>query len=115
SSNYNGLNARVLGYPRRSASDDYMKCKESPFGSNNCGGWMYRDQQNLTSSSYISSGELQYDIDTTADQSGSTVLTELSGGSWVSLGVHYGCSTPTAQWGGCYGSSLNRSSRFRTS
>lgn len=114
SSDYNGRNARILGYPSRSTSNAWQKCKASPFASDNCGGWMYRDQQNLTSSSFISSGELQYDIDTSSNQSGSTILTDVSSLGWVTLGIHYGCSS-TTPWDGCSGSGLNRSSRFRTS
>ncbi len=114
SSGYSGRNARILGYPSRSASNAWQHCKASPFASDNCGGWMYRDQQNLTSSSYISSGELRYDIDTSSSQSGSSVLTDVGSLGWVTLGVHYGCSN-TTPWDGCGGSGLNRSSRFRSS
>lgn len=97
-SSYAGLHARLIGYP---LTDSF--CVASPLSSNDCDGWMYRDQHDLTSSSFRSDWQLGYDIDSTDGQSGASVLT-LLGTSWVALGVH---------WGGSLSYGENRAARFR--
>lgn len=105
---------RILGYPRRSSSSDWSKCKASPYANKACGGWMYRHQNSLTSDSYDPNKQyVWYDIDTTANQSGSSLLWKSSFGTWYSLGVHHGCSDHTDPWGGCDGEGRNRAARFR--
>lgn len=100
SSSYTGLNARLIGYP-----DPDGWCADSPLSSHDCDGWMYRDQRNLTSTSFRTDEQLGYDVDTQPGQSGSSVLTYVNG-TWITLGVH---------WGGNVSWGENRAARFRTS
>lgn len=84
SSSYVGVNARLLGYPRRT-----YQCAASPHPLLWCDGWMYRDQAYLDPYAYFTSNRLRYDIDTQDGQSGSAVFTSI-GGDWAVLGVHSG-------------------------
>ena len=64
---------------------------------------MYRDSNNLSIASFLSTNQLRYDIDATGGQSGSSVITKTNG-TWNILGIHWG-----------YSSDWNRAARFRQS
>jgi V8-like Glu-specific endopeptidase len=108
SAGYNGKNVSVHGYPMRSSSSNAEKCNASSLSNKDCGGWMYGHSDTLDSAAFRSDEQLEYDIDTTRAQSGSSVRYNLGGSNWVTLGVHYGC----AGFGGC-GGGRNRAARFR--
>jgi hypothetical protein len=106
SSSYAGRTASVTGYPGK-----MLQCKLSPAGAPSyaCDGWMYNDGREFVNNtrfwSYHFADQLVYDIDTDAGESGSSVRHNLNG-SWVTLGVHWGCD---------YCSISNNAARFRSS
>lgn len=106
---YAGRNVTVRGYPSKVGASDDRKCFASVLSSKNCDGWMYSDSRDLDALAFRSDEQLEYNVDTTPAQSGSSPFTSVNG-SWVSLGTHWGCGG----FGGCDGGGRNRAARFRT-
>lgn len=107
--NYSPLTAAVWGYPMKLGGSDAERCRLSLLNPRECDGWMYgHTQGSLGAAAFRMDEQLEYNIDTTRAQSGSSLLTPASGGAWNSLGTHWGC----AGFGGCLGQ-RNRAARFR--
>lgn len=97
-SSYTGLSVSLSGYPYPT-----NECKASPESNLDCDGWMYKDIDTLDSAAYAPASLLYYDLDTDHGQSGSSILTSISG-SWKTLGVHRD---------GDYATGYNYGARFR--
>lgn len=101
SSSYVNKYARIYGYPAKREGGDFSQCWDSPYqhvdGQRYCDGWMYVDGSYFDSIAFRNDDQIQYDIDTTSGQSGTSLLRNLSSGIVASLGVHWGCGI----WNGC--------------
>jgi hypothetical protein len=106
---YTNKSATVRGYPQKVGPSDAERCQASVLNPKNCDGWMYGHSATLDANAFRSDEQLEYNIDTTPAQSGSSVQMSVSGAA-VSAGVHWGC----AGFGGCSGG-RNRAARMRQS
>ena len=109
-SNYTGTTAHIRGYPKKVGGQDDRRCRTSTLSPKECDGWMYSDHRPLDANAFRSDEQLEYDLDASYGQSGSSVLASVSG-AWVTLGVNWGCDG----FLGCENSDRNRAARFRTS
>lgn len=106
---YTNKSVSLRGYPQKTGGSDAVRCQASVLTPKNCDGWMYGHSATLDGNAFRSDEQLEYNIDTTPAQSGSSIQVTVNG-EIATAGVHWGCSG----FGGC-GSSRNRAARMRQS